>query len=354
MKSTIMEQDRYKRQLAKTAALMVIGFTLIFLVNYIIDPYNVNCKFNVCRNKKGEFIRERVSKFYRLNDAAPNTILIGASRVEFLNAVDLAKYTNDRVYNLALSGATIAEQLVLLKYSIDNFDINNVIIGISFNGFISVDGKSVTYRETFPLGLFEKKINSYLRIFMENYLSVAALKFSCKTLFAEKSEQFQYLDKTGSRTLDFQNYLIAKGDSRSRIKRTLKSFEEDVYSKKIELCEQNIQMFREMIRICKSHDIKYKVYIPPIHFLHHKMICCHHRDKLDTWKHEIARITDYFDFSGENDITTDDRNYIESSHSKQQTGKLIFAKIYNDRMVDIPQNFGKLISMKNHFNKEKR
>ncbi len=341
-----MDYFLYKKHLIKVSTIIVVCLAVFFSINYVIDPYNINQKFNICKNKKGECKRERVSKFFRLNEVKPNAIMLGASRTEFLNARDFAKYTNNAVYNLALSGATIHEQLILLKYSIKHFNIKNVIIGISFSGFTTTNGID-DYRETFPLGLYEKKMSTPLKIFFENYLSKSALKLSYETIMANKDEQFQFLDDTGSRTLDFQRFLISKDETTNRINKTLKDLEESISSTSVSLSNRKIQAFKRMIEICKKNNVVYNVFMTPIHFDYYNLICDYHLEKLYEWKKEIALITNYTDFSGKNDITTNDNNYIEGSHVKQQIGKLIFARIYNDNNVDVPINFGKSITFKN-------
>lgn len=62
------------------------------------------------------------------------------------------------------------------------------------------------------------------------------------------------------------------------------------------------------------------------------------------WKKELSNIFPFFDFSTKNSITNDFRNFIDSSHTKPEIGELIFGKIFDDRGVQVPNDFGIFIN----------
>ena len=62
---------------------------------------------------------------------------------------------------------------------------------------------------------------------------------------------------------------------------------------------------------------------------------------------DIATITDFYDFSGYNSITTNNCNYYERSHYRPFIGKLIAARIFNDKTVKVPDDFGQLVTKEN-------
>lgn len=332
----------YTIQIYRVLIMLFISLTVIFSINYIVDPYSINRKFNLYKYKdwKGMLHRARIVKFRRLNEIKPNAIMLGGSRVQFLNARDYAKYINGNVYNMSLPAATIHEQLKIFKYSITNFDIENIVIGISYYTFLSFvnDG---WYCETFPNGMLEKKARATIEIFCDNYLSKSALEDSFKTVVGKN--QFQFIDDMGSITPGLQNFMINRMSTEKRYKQSLNGWKHLLYGKTT-ISEKKIQMFKEMIEICKEQNINYKVFISPIHNSQYKLLCDIHGDNMHKWKVKIANITDFTDFSVESDITKNEENYVEGSHAKQKVGKLIFAKLYGDLTVDVPNDFGKLIT----------
>ncbi len=63
----------------------------------------------------------RTKKYVELNKFKPNTIILGGSRVHYLNPKDLEKYTKDKVYNFGLQFATLEEQYYFSKHSLEKF-----------------------------------------------------------------------------------------------------------------------------------------------------------------------------------------------------------------------------------------
>ena len=73
-------------------------------------------------------------------------------------------------------------------------------------------------------------------------------------------------------------------------------------------------------------------------------------DKMDIyyqWKRDIANIIPYWDFMYPNSITTNSDNYIDTSHIKQENGKYYFARIWNDKSVKVPDDFGVYVDKNN-------
>ena len=103
-------------------------------IKYLIDPVGLNNRFNTGLYKDVA-LAYRTQKFVELNNFKPNTLIIGGSRVHYLNNNDLEKYTNDKVYNLGFSFSTLEEQYYYLKYSLEHFDIKNVVIGLNLYTF---------------------------------------------------------------------------------------------------------------------------------------------------------------------------------------------------------------------------
>ena len=81
----------------------------------------------------------------------------------------------------------------------------------------------------------------------------------------------------------------------------------------------------------------------------------HNKNMMDTFSSEdyllflkdISEVTNFFDFSGYNTITLNNCNYHESSHYISSVGNLIAARIFNNQNIDIPKDFGVLVTKEN-------
>lgn len=72
-----------------------------------------------------------------------------------------------------------------------------------------------------------------------------------------------------------------------------------------------------------------------------------HFNEFELFKKELVKITDYIDFSGHNEISENKNNYWDSSHLRVEMTKQVMAKIFNDKSIDIPQDFGVLVTEEN-------
>jgi len=112
----------HKRYILLSIVLSSFLFGLSLFLIFIIDPAGIFNKFNIGLIKN-EGLYNRTQKFAEIQDFKPNTIMLGGSRVHFLNTKDVKKYTKDKVYNLAFSSSTLEEQYYFLKYSLEHFNI---------------------------------------------------------------------------------------------------------------------------------------------------------------------------------------------------------------------------------------
>jgi len=90
---------KHKLYIFLTIIFTFILFALGIGIRYIIDPVGLNNKFDLGL-KKDIALAYRTQKYVELTNFKPNTLMIGGSRVQYLNTEDVKKYTNDKVYNL--------------------------------------------------------------------------------------------------------------------------------------------------------------------------------------------------------------------------------------------------------------
>ena len=72
-----------------------------------------------------------------------------------------------------------------------------------------------------------------------------------------------------------------------------------------------------------------------------------HFDEFELFKKELVKITDFIDFTGHNTIATNKNNYWDSSHLRVETTEVVMAKIFNDKSVEVPEDFGVLVTKDN-------
>lgn len=322
---------KHKKFIFLTILFTFIIFSIGFFIRYIIDPVGINNKFDIGL-RKDVALAYRTQKFVELNKIQPNTIILGGSRVHYLNTKDIEKYTQDKVYNLGLQFGTLEEQYYFLKHSLENFSINNVLIGLNFYTF---DENLKENGSDFNKAIFEKGFNTFYQI--KHYLEIPLFKY-LKYVIPNNDRNLFY--ENGAITLYHQEQVIKNNDKYYMWESTLEHYRETYQNYNV-IGNSNLEYYKKIVELCKEYNINLKVFTTAVHSSQLKLIEeTNTLDLFDIWKNEIASIFPFWDFMTENSVTSNEDNYIDSSHIKQEFGYLYFAKIFEDFDIEIPEDFG--------------
>ena len=327
-------KKQYKKYFILSVLLTLLFFSTGIVIRYIIDPAGINNKFNLGLYKDIA-LAYRIQKFVELNEFKPNTIILGGSRAHYLNPKDLEKYTNDKVYNLGLKYATLEEQYYFLKYSIENFEIKNVVIGLNLYTFSE---KLEDNSSDFDKDLFEDGFTFFKQI--KHYLGLPLFKYLKYAYENEYTEPF-YTD--GAITAYHQSIVLKNHTWKERKENSYEGYYKK-YKNYLEWGDTQFEYYRKMVQLCKDNNINLKVFTTAVHVSQIEIL--EDLNKMDIfykWKEELGKIYPYYDFMTKNSVTINDENYIDTSHIKQELGYLYFAKIFEDKSVNVPEDFGILI-----------
>lgn len=318
---------------------IVLLFSIIMLIRYLIDPVGLNNKVNLGLSKDiGNSFRTQ--KFVELNEVKPNTIIIGGSRVHYMQTKDLEKYTNDKVYNIGFPYSTLEEQYYFLKYSLENFEIKNVIIGLNFYTFSSKikSNPSDFSKELFETGFdLKKQFNHYLKINVIDYLKYVVNNDKLKEKYYENGNITYYQEGMTLKTPEEKLF----GNSYNGYKNTYSKFMEFDLNK----YNQNLEYYKKMIELLKKYKVNYKIFTTSIHDKQLNSIAEVNKTKeYYDWKIELSKINPYWDFMYKNSLSLNNSNFIDTSHLKIDFVKYYLNTIYNDNPIE---NFGKYVDSKN-------
>ncbi|MGJ0493406.1 hypothetical protein [Aliarcobacter cryaerophilus] len=323
--------NKHKRFIILTILFTFFIFGLGVFIRYIIDPVGLNNMFDIGL-RKDEALAYRTKKYVELNKFKPNTIILGGSRVHYLNPKDLEKYTQDRVYNLGLQFATLEEQYYFLKHSLENFPINNVLIGLNFYTF---DENFKDNSSDFNRAIFEKGFNSFYKL--KHYLEIPLFKYLNYVI--PNNDKNPYYEN-GAISFYHQEQVIKNNDKSYMWESTLEHYRKTYQNYNV-IGNSNLEYYKKIVELCKEYNINLKVFTTAVHSSQLKLIEeTNTLDLFDIWKNEIASIFPFWDFMTENSVTSNEELYIDSSHIKQEFGYLYFAKIFEDFDIEIPEDFG--------------
>jgi hypothetical protein len=106
----------------------------------------------------------------------------------------------------------------------------------------------------------------------------------------------------------------------------------------------NLDALRELVALCRQHHINLIVFTTP----HHRIILDHFSEEdYISFLRGLSEITPFWDFSGYNSITMDNKNYFDHSHYNLSVSRFIAARIFNDTTLNVPSDFGAWVTEKN-------
>ncbi|MCR5625923.1 MAG: hypothetical protein K6F99_01260 [Lachnospiraceae bacterium] len=311
--------------------ILIIG--LIFIpYSVLLDPYNI-FHWNCVRNN-GVEPNKGYLKMHNVLDNPDkfDSFLFGSSRMGFF---DVGKMTDGVYYDMAYSEGVPAEHLYDLKIMIKNGIIpKNVTIGIDDISYF-VDPKmheDQLYRRHLKWdGSFLDKLRFYLK-----YFDIVTITDSIEVMLDHEDVDPAY----GQRLLDTgtENLEIISAFNYEDTDATWS----DYYKPREEVFDE----IREIIAICDEYDINLRFFTNPINgYTYAKDI---NNGYLEFLK-ELATITDYYNFSGFNDITLNNDLYYETSHFCPKVADKVIDRIYNDRTDErlLAQGFGYYVTRDN-------
>lgn len=326
-------KKKYRKYTVLSIILIALFFSIGIFIRYIIDPVGLNNKFNLGLFKDVG-LGYRTQKFVELNEYKPETIIIGGSRVHYMQTEDVEKYTKDKVYNLGLPYSTMEEQYYFLKYSLENFKIKNVLIGINLYPFSSnaEENNSDFDKEIIENGFtIDKQIKHYLEIPLFKYFEyIYTSREDLKEPFFVKGSITPYQEARS---------LKSKWEERSEIsyKGYLNKYKNNL-NLNFDKSNQNLEYFKQMISLCKKYNVNYKVFSTVVHNKQLNILKEIGKTKeYYEWKREIAKITPYWDFMYNNEVSKDDNKFIDTSHIKHNYEILYLEKIFENKGIE---NFG--------------
>ena len=260
-----------------------------------------------------------------------DTLLFGSSRVQFINPQHIP---NAKAYNLTVAEGIPQEYYLMLKLLISKgLKPKSVLIGLdNFSHNISFEGhQNALETKSHYLITGEPLYKFYSDFFF---------RLPTKKDFQDIKNRYKNLN------LYKMHYDIIYNQKKAfrEQKYTQPEPSAPIYNNPTTWHGDNLQNALQAIKniktLCDEHGIKTIFWINPIQ---HTSYDAMQKDKLNKalfnkFKKELSYITDYYDFSEPNEISKDNRNWLETSHFIPKIGDLIIKSIYNNKVY--VKNFG--------------
>lgn len=317
-------------------AAVAAALPLLWIVNYTVDP------FNVFQNRLLKYtfqINERFLRIEHLKRHAGeyDSYMLGSSRIgTTLPATVEAYIPGSKFYNFTVPSANLYDHLMHLKYFLkQGYPLKNLYLQVDIDN-MSLYGRieSDYVRKMHPEVVGESSALFYLDYLSGFFPFNIKRKLRCNK---EKRNYIEYaIDTTGVWSRPEKERKAAE-DCKAYVAAESSFHEPRERSVGAGGMAQSIKALEEIRDLCREHGIGLYLFT-----------MAHNQSMMDTFKREdylnfiaaLAEVTDFYDFSGYNSVTTNNCNYYEWSHYRPYVGEWIAARIFGDRSVEVPQDFG--------------
>lgn len=300
----------YQKFLKTFLTIAFIFIPSLAFFNYLIDPYGIFQSPSIpgINEFKTEITKhERLHKKIRISRFKPDAVLLGNSVVvNGFNPDELHQFTQTKYYNAGLGGAPFDEIYANFEHCLASQPkLKKVILGIDCAGF---------NKHPRPFAFKESKSNSNNEL-LTGLLSSKSTLDSIHTFLTnlKQKQKHQYNDN---------GFLIASDlveETRKKQFEHLTTIVKPFYEF-FELDQRRIDLFEQLVEICKKRKIELHVFIAPSHADYCNII--HQAGKwhdFEELKRKLCAIYPVWDFSGFNTVTTTPfvnyRNPLYQDHS---------------------------------------
>lgn len=324
-----MKRKSLGKLACKLAALGVLCLAFAAGVSMGIDPYNVfhwkNARDNgVEPNKnyvKTQYVLHHPDKY--------NMFIFGNSRV---GSLDAAKVTDGNCYNMYYSEGLPAEHYEnLLAFLEEGVEVERIYLGIDdVSCFVdpAVHEEQLIRR---PFRAEEENI-CFLWDYMDPSVALQSLETICE--YEGQEEGFQ------ERLYTTGNYYLTSS-------LTEESLAQEQWPNYFAWYgEEAIQDIGQIITLCREKQIEIVVFVNPEYQVRFEEAVAN--GYLDFLR-ELAEITDFYSFCGNNRITTDMQNFHDISHYRMEVGDKMLAVMQGEEIDAelMKEGFGQYVTSEN-------
>ncbi len=321
--------------------ILIVGF--VGVVNYVVDPYSYFNHNNLAKPKN--ITKPLAFKLQIVKKGGIDNIMLGTSRIGVLKTEVVSKYLDGKTFNLSSPSSLADEQLAILEYALKFNNVKNVVYSIDF---MSVNGSRKKRSSDF--GELKERIYNFEDVYsITNLKDLIALDTSFATIATLRYNFTNFRDtiylQDGRR--DYQGVKEQIVSGKFILKYDTKKFITNEQYSPFSISKENLKAIKSIVKLCKDKNVNLIVYTPPMYAPHFFTIATNLSYEFFEFKKRLVEITDYIDLSGINTISKNSHNYYDESHLRDNLSEVVFAKIFNDLSIEVPKDFGVLVTKEN-------
>lgn len=309
---------------------VVIGYSPVFYFNIVDDPYAIfTSDYSKLRiEPNSHFIKMR----YLLNHETKfDSYIFGNSRA---NNVDPTLLSNGVYFNNYYSLGVPKEHLLDISLLIkEKKKIKNIIM------FFDISSYSVSTfnRENEPLRIpyAESKLK-LIKNYIHYCFQVPEKKFKEDFYNAEPTAIYEGM-LTSGRAINLAVENFIENNKQAHCSDPKFNNPSEVYHN---MLDETIESIKSIKKICDEHKINLTFVMNPIH---KTTYLASNLELYFIFQKKLAEISDFYDFSGINKVTTNNYFYYETSHYRPIIGNAMINFIQNRKSIDSMPDFGEFV-----------
>ena len=324
----------YNKLFIKLSFFLIVILVPLVCFNYMIDPFGYfRTNFSQQQGEPNQhFIKMKMlisKKIIR------NSFIFGSSRVGKIYTFDNSRLGG--YYNMVYAEGVPFEHLqdikILLRHGVK---IKNILIGVDNISYLVAPKLHLNdpMKEPYP---DEKYLRGFICL---KYLLSPRSVFSYRSIGHRSSFSVNYdIYKSGSPIVIGKDDWVEKNTSvHVADKKFLFPAWESSYKPRV---SSTISEIKSIKNICDSNSINLILFVNPMHEVTYR------KQNIDIYfqfLRKLAEISDYYDFSGINKITTNNYYYYETSHYRPIVGDMIVNRIFEAKPST---DFGYFVTSRN-------
>lgn len=327
---------------------------LIVLLNIIVSPFGLFKdqflnwhSYNMTQNPriaKIEYLDKNHEKF--------DSYVVGASGSSAFLSKDLDKYTGDKFYNLFYYGADMLDSVDTVKYIVKNYEVKNIFLpltithGLYYNVGNERLNDKMHYKveNSSPVEFYSKyllanpnySIDKIKSIKKDSYLQESFDVFNAENGSYDKSLRDVEPIHSKDEYLSKEEYNVFNYD-----------FSEDKHLDYIEDVKKSLIEIKE---ICEKENINLEVVMCPLYNRDYKF---YNKNEVEKFYKEISQVVSFWDFTNSS-ISYEPRYFYDRTHWRNSVGTMMLAKVYDDKNIYMPEDFGYYVTKDNYKEASKR
>ncbi len=319
---------------ARRLRLMLTGLlaaaAAVFAFNFLVNPWGA-WRFHLVPAKYRRIREERVVTPYLLRTSAPNTLILGSSRV--LYGMRIEQGVRDGYQNAALSGSHMPEIAREVGLALRNPHLKRVIWGLDFYIFDAYGSLCAPDTCARLDGDFSIKLT-------DNILSEDTLVESYRMLSrALRGRMVKPARMPIPWPAPFICQMFAHPDpptlagmDQTHLFREVSNLPE---YRTFDYAPQLRRDFLDIVGRIRTAGVQLILFMPPLTQFELEMIRQTGRwPDFQAWKHFVAEHVSYTDYSGYNPIARSDRMFIDAWHMEPAVGATIMRQLLGDAIPD--------------------